>query len=327
MDNAVPLGIIDSLSEGFATVNRRLWVLLLPILLDLLLLSGPGISVNALVSRALVAVEQSSKVEGSGTGTPVPADTAESTEQLRTIIQSFQDTNLMGLLAWQVPSVVGATATSPLPKIRGPVITEPGGALPLVGQAFGLAVLSLLGGSFYLAGLAGGVRREAFRLGQWATLAVRGWVSFLALYAGITLAALPLTAVGVGLALVLGALSPGLGSLVSGVIGAAVITLAFYLYFTDDALFLSGVWPLRAMKMSAGLVARNFGQTMGLFLLANLILVGLPLAMRLVVEHPAGLVAAALGHAYVASGVTAGGMVFFYQRLAVQPKPADPVAV
>ncbi|MEK7216054.1 MAG: hypothetical protein AAB289_10705 [Chloroflexota bacterium] len=325
MVNAVPLGIIDSLSEGFATVNRRLWVLLLPILLDVLLLSGPGISVNALVTRALAAVEQSNKADDTGPGEPA-SPVAESTAQLLTIIKSFQDTNLVGLLAWQIPSVVGATATTPLPKIRGPVVAEPGGALPLLGHAFGLAVLSLLGGSFYLAGLAGGVRREAFQLGQWATLALRGWVSFLALYAGLLLAMLPLVAVGLGLSLLLGALSAALGSLVSGVLGAGVITLAFYLYFTDDALFLSGVWPLRAMKMSAGLVARNFGQTMGLFLLANLILVGLPLALRLVVEHPAGLVAAALGHAYVASGITAGGMVFFYQRLVVQPNPAAPVA-
>ena len=324
MVNAVPLGIIDSLSEGFATVNRRLWVLVLPILLDVLLLSGPGISVNALVARALVAVEQSSSAE---VAVKPPAEAAESSEQLRTVIKSFQDTNLLGLLAWQIPSVVGATATTPLPKIRGPIISEPGSALPLLGQALGLGVLSLLGGSFYLAGLAGGVRREAFRLGQWAALAARGWLSFLALYAGVALAALPVLAVGLGLSLLMGMLSPVLASLASGVMGAGAITLAFYLYFTDDALFLVGAWPLRAMKLSAALVVRHFGSTMGLFLLANLILVGLPLALRLVVEHPAGMAAAALGHAYVASGITAGGMVFFYQRLAAPRPPVAPVAL
>jgi len=327
MVNAVPLGIIDSLSEGFATVNRRLWVLLLPILLDVLLVSGPGISVNALVSRALAAVEHSGKPDDAPPGAPGSVEPSDNTDQLRTVIKSFQDTNLMGLLAWQIPSVVGATATTPLPKIRGSIVSEPAGAWALLWQALGLAVLSLLGSSFYLAGLAGGVRREAFRFGHWAAQAVRGWLSFLALYAGLLLVALPVVAVGVGLSLALSLLSVGLGSLISGVMGAGVITLAFYLYFTDDAIFLTGVWPVRAIIMSAGLVAHHVGKTLGLFLLANLILVGLPLALRLVVEHPAGLVAAALAHAYVASGITAGGMVFFYQRFTLSPKPETAVAL
>lgn len=319
MVNAVPLGVIDSLSEGFATVNRRLWVLLVPILLDLLLLAGPAISITPVAQLALTAA-------GDTTQSPPASrpqggsDAAE--EQMRALLSGFRDTNLMGVLAWQVPSVVGATATSTLPKIRGPVIGEVHSAAALVGQVLGLAVLGLLAASFYLAGLAGAVRREVFSLPQWAGQAVRSWARFLALYAGVILAALPILAFAVGLSAVLSLAGPEIASLVSALVGALVVTLAFYLYFADDAIVLTGFGPIRSVAVSAAVVSRHFGSSLGVFFLANLILLGVPLALRTIVEHPAGLVVASLSYAYVASGVTAGAMVFFYQRLTLWQQAA-----
>ena len=47
------LGIIDTLSAGFGTINRHLWLVAVPLVLDLLLLLGPKIHAASLVNQAL----------------------------------------------------------------------------------------------------------------------------------------------------------------------------------------------------------------------------------------------------------------------------------
>src|SRR5215211_5791649 len=46
---ATPTGVIETLSAGYAAVNRHLWVLLLPILVDVFLWFGPHVSYSPLV--------------------------------------------------------------------------------------------------------------------------------------------------------------------------------------------------------------------------------------------------------------------------------------
>jgi len=46
---AQPSGVIETLSAGYTAVNRQLWVLMLPILLDVFLWLGPHVSYSPLV--------------------------------------------------------------------------------------------------------------------------------------------------------------------------------------------------------------------------------------------------------------------------------------
>ena len=46
---AQPTGVIETLSAGYSAVNHHLWVLLLPILLDVFLWFGPHVSYSPLV--------------------------------------------------------------------------------------------------------------------------------------------------------------------------------------------------------------------------------------------------------------------------------------
>src|SRR5260370_30371878 len=50
---AQPTGVIETLSAGYTAVNRQLWVLLLPILLDVFLWFGPHVSFSPLVGPAV----------------------------------------------------------------------------------------------------------------------------------------------------------------------------------------------------------------------------------------------------------------------------------
>ncbi len=49
----VPLGLIDTLSSGFKVVQRRPWLILPPILLDLWLWLGPRWSIQPLADSLL----------------------------------------------------------------------------------------------------------------------------------------------------------------------------------------------------------------------------------------------------------------------------------
>jgi hypothetical protein len=50
---AQPAGVIDTISAGYAALNRQLWVLLLPVLVDLFLWLGPQVSFSPLVEPIL----------------------------------------------------------------------------------------------------------------------------------------------------------------------------------------------------------------------------------------------------------------------------------
>ena len=50
---AQPTGVIETLSAGYSAVNHHLWVLLLPILLDVFLWFGPHVSYSPLVGPAV----------------------------------------------------------------------------------------------------------------------------------------------------------------------------------------------------------------------------------------------------------------------------------
>ena len=45
------MGIIDSVSDGYVTVNRRFEILLIPVILDLYLWLGPKLSVAGLIRQ------------------------------------------------------------------------------------------------------------------------------------------------------------------------------------------------------------------------------------------------------------------------------------
>src|SRR5438552_14178602 len=48
--NAGPTGLIDTLQAGFNTINRHLWLLLLPLIVDLLLWVGPQLTIGTAIS-------------------------------------------------------------------------------------------------------------------------------------------------------------------------------------------------------------------------------------------------------------------------------------
>ena len=303
-----PLGIIDTLGEGFAAINRHLWILILPVLLDLLFAFGPGVSVAPLTQRATAAVEQA-MTEG------LPADDASEVQgRVADTARQYGDANLLGILAWQLPSLVNATSPVGLPKLTGPLLAELDSSVVTLGYGLGLGLLGLAGASFYLAGLASAVRRELGRAGLVARSG-QVWLRLATLVGLVVVLSIPATMLSVLVMVICGSLSPALVSFFGSLLLAGAMLLGFYAYFLSDAIALVGLWPVPALLASAQVVGRHFWASLGFILLVTVINTGIPLAWRVITGNPAGLVVAIVGHAYISSGLAAAAMFFFWQRL------------
>jgi hypothetical protein len=288
--------LIDTLSAGYAAVNRRLWVLVLPIVASLYFAYGQPVSLAPLLRQGRGVLE-----------TLPSADRAQVAEAitLLTLLEGVDMRQPLLRLNYLplVSSAVGPVGATPL-ELR-----TPGQLLAALALLNGAALLL---GALYLQLLAIAVAPAPapWRVGGWARL-----VAALALWAALVL----LVAVGLGLPYLV------IGTLVSAAVPPALplVAIAFlfivfwagvYIGFTAEAMALDGIGPLRACLRSIRLVRRNFLPTVGLLLLVWLISVGLDLVWRQLGVGPFGLTLACVASAYVGSGLAAARMLFYRER-------------
>ncbi|MEE8391132.1 MAG: hypothetical protein V3S14_10100, partial [Anaerolineae bacterium] len=149
-----PLGVIDSLTAGFEVVGRHLWLIGLPVLLDLFLWLGPRLSIAPLFRQFIAFL----------TSQPAPdPTTARQVEQAVLLLeQTSERLNLFSLFSvlplLNVPSLLAQhvpTMGSPLGESRVLLITS---LLTLIGWVAVLIPAGLMLGFLYLNNLAHRVR-------------------------------------------------------------------------------------------------------------------------------------------------------------------------
>ena len=302
--------LVETISLGFGAVNRCLWVLAIPVLLDVVYWLGPRLNVQPLVQQLIAlsnAMERSAlDAEAQQFWAQVgaqsfPFDLAQLGLPRQTNLFSPKYINLL------TPAI-----TPPVPPIDPSVWHVGNLGLLLLVQI--LAVVgSLLATSVYLAALADAVR------GEQPGTAVRRWARGFAAMLGIALvftAALLL----LGVPLVIGVTFTFLVSPTAAqVLVLIALALGFWMLFTVsfgfDAVFISQFGPLRALLVSLYIVQRSFWSAAGLFVLSWLILAGLSLVWQLLAVNTLGLALAVIGSAYISSGLAAAHLVFYRDRL------------
>jgi hypothetical protein len=88
-----------------------------------------------------------------------------------------------------------------------------------------------------------------------------------------------------------------------------------------DAIFVSNVGPLAAVQRSVGVVRRHLWPSVRLILLSWLILAGMGRVWDVLastLQQPYGALLGSLGNAYIASGIVAAGMIFYFERADAQ---------
>jgi hypothetical protein len=300
------LGIIDTISAGFSTVNRRLWLISIPILLDIFLWLGPSVSIAPLATEALEAYERSL----SGSGAQIDAGESEQLlEGARQTVETISGVNLLAVLAWQVPSLAIGSL-----RLIGPGTIELGSPL-----AFTLVAAALIAGSLLYAALFLGAVAEPVRGGHYSPEEFpgrlqsngTGFLKYYALVGAVVVAGFLLATF---VAALVSLISPALSSLIGALTVMAIFLATIYLFFVDEAIFLGDMGPIAALRSSVALVWRNYWGSLLIIVLVNGVLWGTHIAWRLLTGNALGALAAIVGNGYIATGLTASVMIYYRQR-------------
>jgi len=314
--NAVP-GVIDTLSAGFNQVNRILWITGLPILIDVFLWLAPRLSAAPVFHKLAARL---SDVYSNVAGAGVDSGTIDQARQ--TLGQFDQTAAGFNVLSLLVVNLAGVPSTLPT-SLTGAVAFEISSGWVFLVVAVLAELIGTLVGCLYLGALAQQVRDGRFMP---LTLLRRVWfywlsvIGFVFLGIGVCLA----ISIPVGLAIGLVQLvAPGAGAALwyAALAGAQilVVLLMIYLFFLVDAIVVSEAGPVRAAVNSARVVANNFWATVGFIVLVYVISLGTQVIWTALSKNPIGTVAAIVGNAYVASGLTAASILYYQSRVSRLP--------
>ncbi len=316
------MGIIDSLSAGYRFALRRLDLLLIPVLLDLLLWLTPRWGVAPIIERFTAFYEQAAQVALADSDMAGMADLAAGNSL---VLESMKNSfNLLtGLVSGSLLHVPSLALTAALPA------PATAWQLDSTGAALGLWVLlslvGLLVGVLYLE-----LAARALPLGAgakpagWGALlrAVgRHWLRVLAFVLLVTAAlGVVLLPASVVLGLIM-LVAPVLGTMVWGLMLGLLLMAFFFLYFVTAAIVLDDLSVMAAIRASAGLVRSRLWQALGFVVLVNVIGAGIPLVLaRLAALQPVGTLAAILFNAFVGTGLAVGLLVYYRSHLLRETK-------
>lgn len=298
-------GIIETIQNGYDTLNARPYLIAVPLALDLVLWLGPRVTSPALFAWLARWPGQT-------------ADGADLAQSLRERGTSAEITSGIAQLwnGYGVSSLVGTLGRGHIATL----IDRPTAAIgPWYVAVFVLLALLVIGlwlKSLFVAPIAQMVRHEPFVLG----VALR--VSWEAAKRTVLLA---LTVLGMFVLTLIPVAIVAVAFVLAGINGFGLIVLAtliptmgalFYGAFAMDAIFLERVGPMRAIYLSYRVVRRNVWPTAGFIALTFLISRGVPLALTRVVQQPVGVLLAMIAHAYVAAGLATGSLIFYRERRA-----------
>lgn len=284
------VGVIDIIAAGFTSAAKQWWAMSIPIVLDLYLWLGPRLSPQPFIKQIL------SKM-------PLP-------EGSQVLLGGMNLFSLLSSSLLRVPSTGGAETAAPAFVQPAVLVVDDG--LSLLGWVLLLFSSGLFLGSLYLVLLAQPLMPMGGRgrLRQAGALWLRAICLVFFLFAGAIIVGLPAT-----LTITLASLiSPLLAQAVSLASLAFLIGIAFYLFFTIEAMVISEVGPLRAAWNSITVVRRNPWSAVGFIILINIIGLGLLRVWRSLGGTAWGEVLAILGNAFVGSGLVASSLLYYRDR-------------
>jgi len=318
--------LIDTLSLAFSAVARRMWLLLLPLGLDVLLWRGPMISPEPLFRDAAALFV-------------VPPEVAEQQAELAAQMGIFQDAllemgrqfNVLSLLVVRTLGMPSLLADAP--SLAGPHVVR----VVVEGRWSALGIMAVVGlaGLFltclWLAQLGQaawqttypGYQGEKRSLAACAVrTAVRLLLLLLVLVGGLVALMVPTSAV-LGLVAIV---SPGVGVVLSSLLSLvflwAGLWVGLHLYFVVEAMVLYDDGVVRAVVNSFRVVRKHFWSSLGLILLIVLIGQGFHFIWLRLASTLPGLLVAMAGNAFLGTGLTLAAFLFYqerFRRLAVSP--------
>ncbi|MBC7232935.1 MAG: hypothetical protein H5T68_06830 [Chloroflexi bacterium] len=307
------VGIIDTLSAGFDRVTRRLWLVVIPVLVDIGIWIGPKLSIGELVQKVVVAL-------------PTASDVGDQYQQTWAFIQAYltnlgSHTNILTFLSLRLlglPSLTGNFTPKAVPFAAAQRLIEIPTWPALLGTAILLTMLSLFISCFCLSLIAQEVREEELDIPYVLQTTWRSWLRVVTLLSVMLLLTAMMTS-GVGiLAALLSLISQELSWLILNLFtwGALLVGvyIAIILFFTLRAIVLDDIGIVRALWHSFNVVHRNFLATIGFILLINIVQTGLLYIWRMLATNVMGTAVGIIGNAYVGTGLVVASFIFYRDR-------------
>lgn len=313
-------GVIETLSAGFELVNKMIWIMLLPIVVDILLWKGPLLSIAPAFKSLLAAYADAlpQQLQQPEVSSSILGERVQSFEQLRQGLEAAAEHfNLLSLLVTNIAVVPSIGFTSQEVAEWVITISQPA---TIIAVAIVLELVGVLLGVLYLGLLAQQVRDGRIDPLRLARSVWRYWLSIVG-FLLIVLGAALFVGVPAGLfAGVMFVISAGLGAGLMAVfatlLNVGLMLAMVYLFFLPDAVVVSEVGPIRAVSNSVKVVAGNFWSAIGLIVITFIIVAGTRVIWEYLSAETWGIVAAMVGNAYIASGLSAASMLFYKTRLA-----------
>lgn len=317
------MGLIDTLSSGFKVAQRRPWLLLLPVLLDLWFWLGPRWSVQPLIDSLLRL----------WTPQTLPPSLLELADSYRA---GLETAGAHYNLWWLLDNNPGWLRTV-LPALMDPA--HPATAPRLIALdtpwlllgALALLLLAVVLGSLFLVAAARAVYSvttlpddgpvasypRGFWLRRWLHTSLRALALLLLLLVMGAAGSMALSLLLTPVLLISPQGGAGLLSLLALLFGWLLLMAYILFYFTLPALVTDGIGLRQALWRSFNVVSHNFWSTVGLLALTTLILWGFDLIwQRLAGFGAAGVAAAIAGNALLVAGFAAARLIFYQQRSA-----------
>ncbi len=342
-------GVIDALTAGLNLASRRLWLMIIPVTIDVLLWLGPRLSINKLLQRLLVAWEALLQTVYTPSQLAVLGDALSMFREVAA--QAGQQLNLaVGLTAgWLAPTsaltavqanrllLVSDSVLAPigvglqLPAISVPVqasrTIEINSLAVLIGVGIGLWLIAQAVTTLYLRWAALSLDGVVIRTGEGDKPTRQSpikivWVPFLPLFtrfAGLSLVLsilvallrLPL-ATTTAIALMTGSTGATfLFALSGGLTLWLTLSLLISMFFAGEAMLLDGQGFLAGIWRSLILARIGGLRTLAFVLLVNLLMLGARAVWGLIGGSPLGIAAAILGNAYLVTGLVLATMIYY----------------
>ncbi|MBN1371044.1 MAG: hypothetical protein JW987_03710 [Anaerolineaceae bacterium] len=302
--NSAPPRMIQALTAGFNLVTGRIYLILLPVLLDVLLWFGPHLRLHQLVNpfiQEMVDDVLAFNPETAAILSQVP-------EMWNSMLEHFNLVSLLSALPVGVPSLMAGTSPLETPLGSAPFM-EVGSWEQAVGGWMLFGLLGLVIGSLYFSAIArsSAVPPVAFSLREAAWEIVQTFLFALAILIVLMAFLLPTTLVISILALI----SPAMAQISVLLLSFMLAWLLIPLVFSPHGIFAARQSVLRAMFNSAQMVRRLF-PSVAMFLLAVVVLAqGMGYLWQLAPETSWMMLVGVIGNAFIATSLVAASFIYY----------------
>jgi hypothetical protein len=295
------LTLIDTISTGYTMLNKKLWIIGIPIAVNLYLWLGAQLSLAPFLTRLHdKLVLFASMLETN----PIRQEQLVVQLQNGDMRAPFAVLNIIPM----VPGYVGQMAASINTQVL--YVRGVGGVIAWV---VGINFVSLLLSSFFLTMLASTLHDEHIslpvaiqRIGATALALSGAFFVVLVVAGGLIMPVL------IMLSLLLAQFTTFMTIVLLWFIVG--FWLSLYTGFAVEAIVLDRFSPIPALRRSMQLVHQHFFSAIGLLLLLFLISNGLNVVWAILAASPVGMLIALVGSAYIGSGLAAARLVFYASR-------------